>query len=170
MGIIVSNDEIIYTGTPKDLKKSISKKFLERKNKSATQIAKENGVTVKTLYNWAEKYATNHPMRKRNPNTLQKMKLLITYDALAEKDKGEFLRKEGLHSEQLEQWRLAVLENSLDNLGEKNLQVALEEKNKEVKSLKKELKRKDKALAESAALLLLKKKMEDYFQEEEDEE
>lgn len=170
MGISVSEDGIFYKGNPGDLKKEITERFLSRENQSAAAIAEENGVTVKTLYNWADKYAKNHPMKKRNPSSIQKMKLLITYDALDENRKGEFLRVEGLHSEQLETWRQGVLDGTLENLGERSSDKLLGLKEAENKELRKEIRRKDKALAETAALLVLKKKLDSLWGEDEEDE
>lgn len=170
MGIEVSDDGVFYKGNPGDLKKEITERFLSRENQSAASIAEENGVTVKTLYNWADKYAKNHPMKKRNPSSLQKMRFLITYDSLPEDQKGEFLRSEGLHSEQLESWRASVLDGSLETNTDRSLEKVVEQLNGELKETKKELRRKDKALAETAALLVLKKKLDSLWGEDEEDE
>lgn len=170
MGIEVCGDEVLYKGNPGDLKKEITERFLSRENRPAASIAEESGVTVKTLYNWVDKYAKNHPMKKRNPSILQKMRLLITYDALSEEQRGEFLRVEGLHSELLEQWRQGVLEGTLENTTEKALEKVVEQLNHELKETKKDLRRKDKALAETAALLVLKKKLDSLWGEDEEDE
>ena len=170
MGIEITNDEIFYNGSPVSLKKEITERFLTRENKSAAIMAEENGVTVKTLYNWADKYARNHPMKKRNPSSLQKMKLLIIFNSLPEDQKGEFLRTEGLHSELLEQWRQAVVDGTLENTTERSLDKIVDQLNTELKETKKELRRKDKALAETAALLVLKKKLDSLWEEDEEDE
>ena len=170
MGIRINDDGIFYGGNPGDLKKEIAERFVARDNVSANTMAVENGVTVKTLYNWADKYAKNHPMKKRNPSALQKMRFLITFDSLPEDQKGDYLRSEGLHSEQLEMWRVSVLDGTLENLGEKSSEKIIELKDAELKEVKKELRRKDKALAETAALLVLKKKLDSLWAEDEEDE
>ena len=70
-------------------------------------------------------------------------------------DAGEFLRRQGLHQAQLHQWRqqvLARLERPTRSSKKPTAEVL------RVRELERELARKDKALAETAALLVLKKK------------
>ena len=71
---------------------------------------------------------------------------------LTEAELGAFLRREGLHEATLRQWRASALEG----LGP---QRATRSEQKRLQELEKELRRKDKALAEAAALLVLQKKV-----------
>ena len=79
---------------------------------------------------------------------------------------GELLLREGLYEEQLRAWRAAAA-GALDSaeaapvgpataVERRKLKVA----NKRVKELEKELRRKEKALAEAAALLVFQKKLQ----------
>jgi transposase len=69
---------------------------------------------------------------------------------------GEFLRREGLHEAQLEEWRKAAVMSLADAPRSK----ARSKEAKKIKELERELRRKDKALAEASALLILKKEVE----------
>ncbi len=69
---------------------------------------------------------------------------------------GAFLRREGLHSHQLQEWREEVLKE-LAPLARKP-QSKKDERDEKIKALERELRRKDKALAEASALLILQKK------------
>jgi hypothetical protein len=72
---------------------------------------------------------------------------------------GEFLRRRGLHEEQLRQWQETADAAALESLrGRKATGKSAEAKR--VKELERELRRKEKALAEAAALLVLRKKAE----------
>lgn len=62
------------------------------------------------------------------------------------------MRREGLHEATLRQWRTSALEG----LGP---QRSTRPEHKRLQELEKELRRKDKALAEAAALLVLQKKV-----------
>jgi transposase-like protein len=80
---------------------------------------------------------------------------------------GEFLRKNGIHGAQLEQWRkeaLAGLGAPLRQRSTKNSPEA-----KKIRELEREVTRKDKALAETAALLVLKKKAQAIWGDEDDD-
>ena len=68
---------------------------------------------------------------------------------------GEYLRRRGIHREQLDQWR-ADAEGALDKQGSRRRPSA---DTKRIKELERELRNKEKALAETAALLVLRKKL-----------
>ena len=74
---------------------------------------------------------------------------------------GAFLRTEGVHLAELEQWR-KLAEEALG--AGKRLAPS-----KETRRLKAELARKEKALAETAALLVLKKKVAEIWGDEDDD-
>ena len=75
-----------------------------------------------------------------------------------------YCRERGLYPEQVERWRQAATdanEKPVHTLKEqKELERLRAQDQREIKRLKKELTRKDKALAEAAALLLVTKKMQ----------
>ncbi len=77
---------------------------------------------------------------------------------------GEFLRREGVHEADLAEWRSAALVA----LGTRAKTPATSGDSRRVRELERELLRKDKALAETAALLVLKKKVQDYWGDEDD--
>jgi len=80
------------------------------------------------------------------------MRVVIEAEGLGPAELGEFLRREGLHEATLAQWKQAATEAlSPSNRDPKAQRIA---------ELEKQLARKDKALAETAALLLLQKKVQ----------
>lgn len=168
MAYCVSDQGVEYINSTKDFKEGVTQKFLNRGNRSANEIAQETGVTIKTLYNWAEDYAKDTPMKKKTRSTFEKMKIVITYSSLPESEKGEFLRKTGLFDQDIEKWQQEVLEGKIENFTESMSRKELQKAQQELDQTKKELRRKDKALAEAAALLILKKKAEDFWGEDEE--
>lgn len=84
----------------------------------------------------------------------EKLAMVLEAASLAEHELGEFLRRNGLHEAHLEEWRAAALEG----LGNAQRHKKTSPEAKRIRELEKELDRKDKALAETAALLVLKKK------------
>jgi hypothetical protein len=86
--------------------------------------------------------------------------------AIPANELGAFLRREGVHEAELEQWRAAAIEaakSALDGGPAKAARGGGE--GKRIKELERELRRKDKALAEAAALLVLQKKFHTYLEE-----
>jgi hypothetical protein len=78
---------------------------------------------------------------------------------LNEADLSEYCRKRGLFPEQIAAWRTACEQaNDWDRAGTARLGQATKEEKKRIKGLERDLARKDRALAETAALLVLRKK------------
>ncbi len=128
-----------------------------------TSLSKESGICTATLFRWKRDYGkvdrTNKLMGKRRPqdwSAEEKLKAIGETAKLSEEDLGLYLRREGLHSSHLEQWRSDFVEG-LTRLREKPKRIVSEDK-KKIKELEREVRRKDKALAEATALLILKKK------------
>ena len=84
----------------------------------------------------------------------EKLRILTESAALSDDELGAFMRKEGLHEADLEEMRTAALAG----LEPPRRSQGLTPEQKENKRLKRELERKEKALAEAAALLVLSKK------------
>jgi len=80
---------------------------------------------------------------------------------------GVYCRERGLYTTQIQEWKDALMKRNDD---EKNQAVQSEVKTLRLENekLKQELRRKEKALAETAALLILKKKATAIWGEDED--
>ena len=88
---------------------------------------------------------------------------------MSQDDLGAFLRREGLHEADLERLKQEVFEAAQRGLEpEKKTSPCTSDAQKELKQVKKELARKEKALAETAALLVLRGKLEAFLSEEEE--
>jgi transposase-like protein len=154
---------------------SILRKVLPPESRSVYQVAKEAGVSAITIHSWMSKLkegklvldpeATDPVPRDYPP--AQKFRLLMEGKILPEEQRGEWLRLKGLHSEHLPLW-----EQELSNLmtdKQDNLKTENKDLKSQVRSLEKELLRKDRALAEVVALLTLKKKLDSRYPGEEED-
>jgi transposase len=95
----------------------------------------------------------------------ERIQLLLESDGLGEQELGELLRRRGVHREQLDGWRAALDEAFAHPSPPRRSAEA-----KRIKQLERELARKDKALAETAALLVLQKKLKLLFPAEQADE
>jgi hypothetical protein len=96
----------------------------------------------------------------------EKHRVVVEASSLAEEELGEFLRREGLHSAQIEEWTaLAVAALGTSKPARRKASPEA----KRIKELERELRRKEKALAEAAALLILKKKAQAIWGDEDDD-
>jgi trans-2-enoyl-CoA reductase len=86
-----------------------------------------------------------------------------------ENEIGEFLRSNGLHANELEEWK-QLFYSALKPVGRPKLDPELVELRADKKELEKDLKRKDKALAEMSARVILLKKSHLLFGVNEEDE
>jgi len=149
---------------------------------SATALSKQIDVPQATLSKWLRKAGIDSsyvypnspdgimPKIPKTPNgwsAEEKLKAVLKTASLADEQLGAFLRKEGIHETHLEQWRMQML----GGLGKRSHAGKPSRCNadiKRIRSLEKELRRKDKALAETAALLVLKKKVREIWGDEDE--
>ena len=90
--------------------------------------------------------------------------------ALNESELSAYCRERGLYPNQVKEWRAACEQaNDWDRAQNKRLQDNTRNADKRIKELQRELNRKEKALAETAALLVLRKKAQAIWGEFEDE-
>ena len=107
-------------------------------------------------------------MKKRPQDWTPEEKLRVVVEAsrVSDDQLGEFLRREGVHKAQLDQWKAAIIEA----LGRGNRRSSKKSADsKRIRGLESELRRKEKALAETAALLVLKKKAQAIWGDEGDD-
>ena len=151
-------------GYSTEFKKAAVEKLLTRGSRTVTDIVAEIGISSPTIYEWRDEFANISGMSKfTKPHSRpasEKFRVLMEHDALPPDKRGEYLRKNGIHEEHLSEWRQQIEEAFTPKKKSfKERQELAAEKNK-VKQLEKEIRRKDKALAEVSALLVLKKKAE----------
>lgn len=153
---------------------------------SATSLSQQVGVPQPTLSKWLKQAATVGVMNSSDEKktsasavagpkkwtTAEKLRVVAAAQGLEGAALGELLRREGLHEEQLTAWRAAAA-GALESaeaapVGPRNAteRKRLTAANKRVKELEKELRLKEKALAETAALLVLKKKIRAFWEAE----
>ena len=146
-----------------EFRQAAVQKLHSRGSRNVEDIARDLGVSTWSLYQWAKRYsaATSPGVKKseRRPqdwSAAEKLQAVIEYEGLAADKRGEFLRRQGLHSEHLASWKKSM-QSGLEPAGKlMKGERALERR--KIQELERELRRKDKALAETTALLVLKKK------------
>jgi len=94
----------------------------------------------------------------REWSAAEKLRVVAAASQVKDEELGAFLRREGLHLAQLEEWRADIL----TALGSPPPRAKLPE-GKRIRELEREVARKDKALAEVTALLVLEKKVQALF-------
>ena len=159
-----------------ELKDAMLRRMLPPNNESISVISREEGISEQTLRNWRDKareqgYAV--PGTDALPDdwsTQDKFLIVVETAGMNETDLAEYARKKGLYVEQIAAWRDACM-NANGGIAQEaaRLNKELKESERKRKQLEKELSRKEKALAETAALLVLRKKADAIWGEPEGE-
>ena len=139
------------------------------------EVKRATGVTDVTLYKWRNEYrkkgvaVPGDDIKPDNWTGQDKLAVVIETAALNESELSEYCRKQGLYPEQVQRWKEAALKGyeSDEKIQQQQLSSRKEDKRK-IKKLESELRRKEKALAETAALLVLRKKASAIWGEDED--
>lgn len=160
---------------PKERKEAILKKMLPPHNKSIPELAKEEGVCEGTLYTWRKVARSKGVLMPDGDSSPQgwaaadKFAAVIETAALNEAELSSYCRQKGLYPEQIREWReTCEMANDWDRNQNRKLKESRRTDGKRIKELERELLRKDKALAETAALLVLRKKAQAIWGDEED--
>ncbi len=134
--------------------------------RSISEIHRATGISENTLYNWKNKYVgvdreseqAGRP-KPENWDGERKLLTLIETAGLNQQEMSEYCRENGLYVEQMERWKeFAIAGTESGTLLTKGQRQEWQRDKKKLARLEKELRRKDKALAETAALLVLEKK------------
>ncbi len=143
---------------------------------AVSKIAQDTGVSDVTLYKWRTAFRNRGlavPGDKQAPENwaaADKLAVVIETASMNEAQLGKYCRSKGLYPEQITQWKDSAIsgyQHSRDI--EKDKAQSRKEDKTKIKHLESELRRKDKALAETAALLVLSKKLEAIWGESEED-
>jgi transposase len=143
---------------------------------TATGLSLKTGISQPTLSRWLRDAREGGmsdskappPRAARRPSDWKptdKLRVLAETEGLEGEALGAVLRREGLHEADLAEWRQAAL----CALGGNSKGPAGSPEGRRVRQLEKQLRRKDKALAEAAALLVLQKKVQELWGDEDDD-
>ena len=139
-----------------EFKQSVVQKISTPGGPSAAQMAKNLGVHYTSIYAWVKDHANTASMKKSKEWT-------------PEAKLGEFLRTNGLHSNQIKEWKQEFY-SAQKSAGRSKVDPEQAELRAKEKELSKDLKRKDRALAEMSARVILLKKSRLLFGETEEDE
>ena len=159
-----------YSAERKD---AVLKKLLPPHNRSVASVATEEGISEAALYNWLkqcrEKGVPVPSYTQGDNEWLPDAKLAVVIETapMSETELGAYCREKGLYPEQIQQWKAACLQGAGQQEEQaKATQKQRKEDRKTIKQLKAEVRRKDKALAETTSLLVLSKKLEALYSDD----
>ena len=121
-------------------------------------VAREVGIGGATLERWRED-AQSRPARGRAWTAGARLEAVVTTAAMNEAAKSAWCREHGVYPAELDKWRASCTTALADPEDARASPQATRASAKRIKELERELLRKDRALAETAALLVLSKKV-----------
>ena len=130
-------------------------------------VAREIGIGVDTLQRWRED-VQSMPARGRAWTARARLEAVITTAALDEASKNAWCRQHGVYPAELDNWRASATAALAEPEQARASPQATRADKKRIKELERDLLRKERALAETAALLVLSKKVEAIFHKGED--
>jgi transposase len=164
------------------IKASVLSKALAPNAPGVVELAKEFNIPKATIYTWLSNMSNKNKkeagiqQRPKDCSPVFKLQAVIDTIGKTEQEQSAYCRSKGIYSNHLEEWKQQILESLGASISTTNSTASSKaskiEKQKiqdEVSLLKRDLNRKDKALAELTALLVLKKKADLLWGESEDD-
>ena len=161
------------------VKADVRRRMSPPHRQSVTRISEELGIHVITLYKWRKAWRLQGevvPASEKDPEgwgATDKFTVVLETAGLNATELSAYCRERGLFPEQVERWRQASQDANekpvLTLKEQKDLEKLRAQDQREIKRLKQELRRKEKALAEAAALLMAAKKIQAFWGEDGDD-
>jgi len=148
---------------------------LSQSELSVRKFAEQEGINLSTLYSWQKQFKTSglsvtKVSSSEKWSSEEKFSVVLETATLSAVELSEYCRVKGLYPEQIKAWKQACIAGNTATKQTKRVKTTPEQKSDKnrIKELERELRRKEKALAETAALLVLGKKFDAYWKEKED--
>ena len=157
----------------------VRKRMSPPNRQDVPQISKELGIHRSTLYQWRSNWRLQGevvPASEKDPDSwsaADKFTVVVETAGFNATELSSYCRERGLFLEQVDRWRQTAQDanaNAVLTMAEqRDLEKRHQQDQKEIKALKQDLRRKEKALAEAAALLITAKKIQAFWGEEGDD-
>ena len=135
---------------------------LSQSGLSVRKFSEQESINLSTLYSWKKQFkvsgfSVSKVSSSDKCSSEEKFSIVLETSTLAEVELSEYCRAKGLYPEQIKAWKKDFIASTTVKSTKRVKQAS-----------ERELRRKDKALAETAALLVLGKKYDAYWKEKED--
>lgn len=151
------------------MKNRVVARLLPPESAPLEMVAREVGVRADTLERWRGDALAKPAAGERIWTAAARLEAVVATAALDEAARSAWCRQQGVYPQQLQQWRASATQALAQPEEARASPQQTKHDRRRIKELERELRRKDKALAETAALLVLSKKVEAIFNKGEDE-
>lgn len=153
------------TAYAQERKEAVCRRLMDPHEVSLAKIARDTGIGKSTLHSWRK--ALQPPLgaavssSRKTPkqwSSAEKFAVVCEATALSEAERAEYARRKGLLIEQITAWTKACRDANGTLKEPPEVREQTRRDQKRIHELERELRRKERALAEAAALLVLRKK------------
>jgi hypothetical protein len=121
-------------------------------------VAREIGVTVETLERWRSE-ALGAGKKSGGWTAVARFEAVLATVAMSEEERNAWCRQQGVYPSELAQWRDSATQALAGPAEVRATPKETSSDRRRIRELERELRRKERALAETAALLVLSKKV-----------
>ena len=143
-------------------------RLLPPQSAAVEMVAREVGIGTNTLERWREE-VQSRPARGQSWTAGSRLEAVITTAPMDEAGRSAWCREHGMYPVELDKWCASATAALAEPEEARASPQATRQDRKRIKELERDLLRKDRALAETAALLVLSKKVTAIFNKAEDE-
>jgi transposase len=143
-------------------------RLLPPESAALEDVSREIGIGADTLQRWRSE-ALAQPGRERTWTAAARFDAVLTTAAMDEAGKSAWCRANGLYPQDLVAWRQSAIQALTKPEEARVSPQQTRQDRRRIQELERELRRKDKALAETATLLVLSKKVAAIFNKGEGE-
>jgi transposase len=159
---------------PKVVKEAALEKMFDT-DLSFREIADQLSIPRATLHQWKRQYKMKEDTTKTTHSSAEswtpeeKFAVVLHTATMSEVELNAYCREKGLYPGQIKGWREACIRGNEPHDKYLRRDATYQQHKRKIKTLERELKRKDQALAETVALLVLRKKYDALWEDPEDD-
>ena len=161
-------------GYSEEIKKDVLARVIGPEKESVLKVSIDKNINKGTIYQWIKEAEINSGLENTRLNgnwtSEEKFHMVLEAASLTEQDLSEYCRRKGIYSQDIKAWKTQCMNANNNSMEDpKKLKAELKEEKHKNKIIEKELRFKEKALAETAALLVLRKNVHAIWGDQEEE-
>ena len=157
-----------------EIKKEILERVIGSKKENINKVSIDEKINKGTIYKWIKeagiKEGVSNLRLTGNWTSEDKFHMVLEAASLTEQELGEYCRRKGIYTVDIKAWKAQCINANNSSMEDpKKLKADLKEEKDKNRRIEKELRFKEKALAETAALLVLRKNVHAIWGDQEEE-
>ena len=161
-------------GYSEEIKKGVLARVTGSEKENILKVSIEKKINKGTIYKWIKEAEVKEGLKisrlSGNWTSEDKFNMVLEAAPLTEHELGEYCRRKGTYTDDIKAWKAQCVNANNSRMEDpKELKAELKEEKDKNRRIEKELRFKEKALAETAALLVLRKNVHAIWGDQEEE-